>query len=118
MPTSYILDISVMTVRNRSFSDTLNRTHGSPVGPTSNDDRSVPTPPPTSGGDGQVLSGPRSAKIPPSRREAKLNLLESLAWLTDVLERVVSGRTKRNELHTLLPRNWEPGSPPPVTTSA
>jgi hypothetical protein len=26
-----------------------------------------------------------------------------MAWLTDVLERIVSGRTKVNELHTLLP---------------
>jgi hypothetical protein len=40
------------------------------------------------------------------------------AWLTDVLERIVSGRTKQNELHTLLPWNWEPGTPPPVTSSA
>jgi hypothetical protein len=31
-----------------------------------------------------------------------------MAWLTDVLERVVSGRTKAHELHTLLPWNWEP----------
>jgi hypothetical protein len=29
-----------------------------------------------------------------------------MAWLTDVLERIVSGRTKSNELHTLLP-NWQ-----------
>ena len=29
-------------------------------------------------------------------------------WLTDVLERVVSGRTKAHELHTLLPWNWRP----------
>jgi transposase len=49
---------------------------------------------------------------------AKLNLLDPLAWLTDVLERIVSGRTKQNELHTLLPWNWEPGTPPPVTSSA
>jgi len=49
---------------------------------------------------------------------AKLNLLDPLAWLTDVLERIVSGRTKRNELHTLLPWNWKSGNPPPVTSSA
>ena len=49
---------------------------------------------------------------------AKLNLIDPLAWLTDVLERVVSGRTKRNELHTLLPWNWKSGNPPPVTSSA
>jgi hypothetical protein len=29
-----------------------------------------------------------------------------MAWLTDVLEQMVSGRTKANELHTLLPWNW------------
>jgi hypothetical protein len=28
---------------------------------------------------------------------------ESLAWLTDVLERMVSGRTKAHELERLLP---------------
>jgi hypothetical protein len=37
---------------------------------------------------------------------AKLNDVDPLAWLTDVLERIVSGRIKRNELHTLLPWNW------------
>lgn len=37
---------------------------------------------------------------------AKLNGIDPLAWLTDVLERIVSGRTKRNELHGLLPWNW------------
>ena len=37
---------------------------------------------------------------------AKLNGIDPLAWLTDVLERIVSGRTKRNELHVLLPWNW------------
>jgi transposase len=37
---------------------------------------------------------------------AKLNAVEPLAWLTDVLERVVSGRTKANELARLLPWAW------------
>jgi len=37
---------------------------------------------------------------------AKLSGLDPLAWLTDVLERIVSGRTKRRELDTLLPWNW------------
>lgn len=41
---------------------------------------------------------------------AKLNGVEPMAWLTDVLERVVSGRTKAHELHTLLPWNWRPTS--------
>jgi hypothetical protein len=39
---------------------------------------------------------------------AKLNGVDPMAWLTDVLERVVSGRTKAHELHTLLPWNWCP----------
>jgi hypothetical protein len=37
---------------------------------------------------------------------AKLNGIEPMAWLTDVLERIVSGRTKAHELRTLLPWNW------------
>ena len=36
---------------------------------------------------------------------AKLNGVDPMAWLTDVLERIVSGRTKAHELHTLLPWN-------------
>jgi transposase len=39
---------------------------------------------------------------------AKLNGVEPMAWLTGVLERVVSGRTKVHELHSLLPWNWRP----------
>lgn len=31
----------------------------------------------------------------------------AIAWLTDVLERIVSGRTKIRDLHTLLPWNWQ-----------
>jgi transposase len=38
---------------------------------------------------------------------AKLNGVEPLAWLTDVLERMVSGRTRANELGHLLPWNWK-----------
>ena len=38
---------------------------------------------------------------------AKLNGVEPLAWLTDALERMVSGRTKANELEHLLPWNWQ-----------
>ena len=44
----------------------------------------------------------------PLIQSAKLNGVDPMAWLTDVLERVVSGRTKAHELHTLLPWNWEP----------
>jgi transposase len=38
---------------------------------------------------------------------ARLNDVEPLAWLTDVLERIVSGRTRQHELETLLPWNWK-----------
>jgi len=38
---------------------------------------------------------------------AKLNDVDPEAWLTDVLKRIVSGGTKRNELATLLPWNWK-----------
>ena len=38
---------------------------------------------------------------------AKLNGVEPLAWLTDVLERVVSGRTRSHELDQLLPWAWK-----------
>jgi hypothetical protein len=37
---------------------------------------------------------------------AKLNGVEPMAWLTDVLERIVSRRTKAHELQDLLPWNW------------
>jgi transposase len=38
---------------------------------------------------------------------AKLNGVEPLAWLIDVLERMVSGRTKAHELERLLPWAWK-----------
>ena len=38
---------------------------------------------------------------------AKLNRVEPQAWLTDVLERMVSGRTKTTELERLLPWAWK-----------
>jgi hypothetical protein len=38
---------------------------------------------------------------------AKLNGVAPLAWLTDVLERMVSGRTKAHELERLLPSAWK-----------
>ena len=37
----------------------------------------------------------------------QLNGVEPLAWLTDVLERMVSGRTKAHELERLLPWAWQ-----------
>ena len=37
-----------------------------------------------------------------------MNQITQMAYLTDVLQRVVSGRTKAHELHTLLPWTWMP----------
>jgi transposase len=38
---------------------------------------------------------------------AKLNGVEPMAYLTDVLEQVVSGRTKTSAREALLPWNWK-----------
>jgi hypothetical protein len=38
---------------------------------------------------------------------AKLSGVEPLAWLTDVLERMASGRTKARDLARLLPWTWK-----------
>jgi len=38
---------------------------------------------------------------------AKLNGVDPQAWLTDVLERIVSRQIKANELHRPLPWNWK-----------
>ena len=39
-------------------------------------------------------------------QSCKLNDVEPLAYLTDVLQRIVSGRTKSRDLSALLPWNW------------
>jgi transposase len=49
---------------------------------------------------------------------AKLNDTEPLAWLTDVLERLVSGRTKQHEIEQLLPWNWRPPGDVPLAEAA
>jgi len=47
-------------------------------------------------------------------QSCKLNGVDPLAYLTDVLQRIISGRTKNHELHALLPWNWHP----PATLAA
>ena len=49
---------------------------------------------------------------------AKLNNVNPMDWLTDVLERIVSGRTKAHELHALLPWNWRPSGSPQLAEAA
>ena len=41
----------------------------------------------------------------------RLNGLDPYTWLNDVLERIVSGAVKNNELETLLAWNWKPAEP-------
>jgi len=41
-------------------------------------------------------------------QSCKLNDVEPLAYLTDVLQLIVSGQTKNHQLHALLPWNWRP----------
>lgn len=48
------------------------------------------------------------AAIPASLlNTAKLNGLDPQTYLTDVLERIVSGRTKNHQLHELVAWNWK-----------
>ncbi len=49
---------------------------------------------------------------------AKLNGLNPLAYLTDVLERIVAGRTKITEIEALLPWNWHPDDAVPLAAAA
>ncbi len=49
---------------------------------------------------------------------AKLNDVDPLAWLTDVLERIVAGTTKTHDLRTLLPWNWKAAKAVEVPNSA
>ncbi len=49
---------------------------------------------------------------------AKLNDVEPLAWLADVLKRMVSGQTKHQQLDQLLPWNWKLLNGPQTISSA
>jgi len=49
---------------------------------------------------------------------AKLNGVDPMAWLADVLERIVSGRTKATALDTLLPWNWRSETSAPLAAAA
>ncbi len=40
----------------------------------------------------------------------KMSDVDPLAWLTDVLQRIVSRRAKNHDMHALLPWNWRPPS--------
>ena len=48
----------------------------------------------------------------------RLNAIDPLAWLTDVLQRIVSGRTRQHELGTLLPWVWQAAKPVEINSTA
>jgi transposase len=56
--------------------------------------------------DGKLPEGTANTLI----QSCKLNGVEPLGYRADVLQRIVSGRTKNHELHALLPWNWHPPS--------
>jgi transposase len=67
-------------------------------------DRPGPQEQPIAGSDGGARHWSLVASLVAT---AKLNGVEPQAWLTDVLERMVSGRTKATELERLLPWHWK-----------
>ena len=55
---------------------------------------------------GSASGGERWAVLASLINTAKLHGVDPQTWLADVLERIVSGRTKANAMHELLPWNW------------
>ena len=49
---------------------------------------------------------------------ARLNGLDPYTWLNDVLERIVSGAVKNNDLEQLLAWNWKPAASPTMRRAA
>ena len=49
---------------------------------------------------------------------ARLNGLDPNTWLNDVLERMVTGAVKNNELDQLLAWNWKPAGDPAMLKAA
>jgi hypothetical protein len=54
-----------------------------------------------------AIAGAREGSAASLLTTARLNGVDPLSWLTDVLERIVSGRTKNHQLHELLPWEWK-----------
>jgi transposase len=59
---------------------------------------------------GSRSGGERWAILASLINTAKLHTIDPQTYLADVLERIVSGRTKANALRELLPWNWRPAS--------
>jgi hypothetical protein len=56
---------------------------------------------------GSNSGGERWAVLASLINTAKLHEIDPQTYLADVLDRIVSGRTKANALHELLPWNWK-----------
>ncbi len=56
---------------------------------------------------GSDSGGERWAILASLISTAKLHGVDPQTWLTDVLERIISGRTKVNALKELLPWEWK-----------
>ena len=56
---------------------------------------------------GSSGGGERWAVLASLVNTAKLHEIDPQTYLADVLDRIVSGRTKANALHELLPWNWK-----------
>jgi transposase len=69
-------------------------------------------------GPGSDSGGRHWAIVATLLQTAKLNDVDPLAWLTDVLERIVAGRTKLNQLASLLPWNWKAATAVEAPSSA
>ncbi len=59
---------------------------------------------------GSAAGGERWAVLASLINTAKLHGIDPQTWLADVLDRIVSGRTKVNALRELLPWNWRAAS--------
>ena len=67
---------------------------------------------------GSRSGGERWAVLASLINTAKLHEIDPETYLADVLERIVSGRTKVNALRELLPWNWKAARSPPIAAAA
>jgi transposase len=67
---------------------------------------------------GSDAGGERWAILASLINSAKLHAIDPLTYLSDVLDRIVSGRTKANALRELLPWHWKASRSPAAAVAA
>ena len=67
---------------------------------------------------GSRSGGERWAVLASLINTAKLHEIDPETYLADILERIVSGRTKVNALRGLLPWNWKAARAAPAAAAA